>query len=441
MKPTTPDSFPHNLDAEKAVLGAILVRNEAMADVVDRLLPQHFYREAHQIVYSNMIALDAQAKPIDLVTLRAALGNAGKLDTCGGPAYIARLMDGVPRSTDAGHYADLVKTAAFRREAMQLGERLRADAADLHGDLDTRELLQQHAQALLDLACDQQPDTFVAADVLMHETFAEIERIHANERTGVPTGFRDLDRMTGGFRPGDLIVIGGRPSMGKTAEAIGHAVAAGKASCTVAFFSLEMSCRELGLRMVTSEARIDAHRLRERKLRDEEYSRLTAALGRIEPLPIKTDDAASLTVADVRARARRLKAQHGLGLIVIDYLQLLASPPGKRYENRNLEIAAMSRALKALAKELAVPVIVLSQLNRDVDGRADHRPMLSDLRDSGAIEQDADLVLFPFRPEHYDQTPENAGVVELIIAKQRNGPTGIVELRWLAHCTRFEDAA
>ena len=429
-------SLPHNLEAERSVLGAILIHNDTFNQAAELLDSDDFYREAHRRVFDKMVDLNERGEAIDLVTLKDELGRSGDLDRVGGPAYIAGLVDGVPRSTHVGHYARIVKEKSTLRNLIFASNRIletaysTEDAADL--------ILDQAEQEIFSIADDNIHTGFVPLRDLVQGSFATIEKLqeHKGLVTGVPSGFVDIDALTSGFQPSDLTIIAGRPSMGKTAFVLNIAQHLGvKTDMTIGFFSLEMSKEQLFLRMLTTEAEVDSHKFRGGFLGERDYGQLSAALGRLSEAKVFIDDSASIGVLEMRAKARRLMSEHGLHLLVVDYLQLMQGRG--RFDNRTQELASISRSLKALAKELNVPVLALSQLSRAPEGRADRRPVLSDLRESGALEQDADVVMFIYREEQYDPRPENENLAEIIIGKQRNGPTGVVKLAFLKQCTRF----
>jgi replicative DNA helicase len=389
-----------------------------------------------------MVALSERNEPIDLITLREELMRAGKLDDIGGAAYITRLVDGVPRSTNVTHYANIVKEKSTRRALIFQANAIVDSAYD--GDLDTDEVMDDAERRIFQVADKRIRAGFVPLSDLVRDSFATIEKLQAHKGlvTGVPTGFTELDEMTSGLQPGDLVIVAARPSMGKTSYVLNiaqHCATQHDSPMTVGFFSLEMSKEQLFMRMLTGEARIDAHRFRSGYLNEKDYGRLSHALGTLAEARVYIDDTASIGVLEMRAKARRLQAEHGLHLLIIDYLQLMSGRG--RFDNRQQEIASISRSLKGLAKELRCPVIALSQLSRAPESRSDHRPQLSDLRESGSIEQDADLVMFIFRPSVYekDKTPETENLAEIIIAKQRNGPIGTVNLAFLSQYTRFEN--
>ena len=430
--------LPHNLEAERSVLGAILIRNEALNHAAELIDSRDFFREAHRIIFDKMVLLSERGQAIDLVTLKDELARSSQLDAVGGPAYVASLVDGVPRSTNVEHYARIIKEKSTLRSLIFAASRILTNAyeAELEPDL----LLDESERAIFEIADNRVRAGFVPLRDLVHESFDTIEKLqeHKGLVTGVPTGFVDLDERTSGLQPSDLIIVAARPSMGKTSFTLNVAQHVGtKTEMTVGFFSLEMSKEQLFMRLLTSEARIDAHRFRGGFLSEKDYGRLSLALGTLAESRVFVDDSASIGVLEMRAKARRLKAEHGLHLLVVDYIQLMQGRG--RFDNRQQELAAISRSLKGLAKELHVPIVALSQLSRAPDARADHRPQLSDLRESGALEQDADLVLFIYREDQYERKEETEGVAEIIIGKQRNGPTGTVKLAFIKEFTRFEN--
>ena len=437
-------TLPHNLEAERSVLGAILLHNDAFnlaAEVIDS---RDFFREAHRRIFDKMVKLSERGDAIDLVTLKEELGRSGDLEEVGGPAYITALVDGVPRSMNIEHYARIIKEKATLRSLIFSANKILASAYEAEEEADT--ILDQAEHAIFAIADDKVRDGFVSLRDLARGSLDTIEKLHARKElvTGVPSGFTDLDEMTSGFQSSDLIIVAGRPSMGKTSLVLNVAQHVGtKTDLTVGMFSLEMSKEQLFLRMLTAEARIDAHRLRGGFLGERDWGRLSQAIGTLSETKIFVDDTPSIGVLEMRAKCRRLAAEHGLNLVIVDYIQLMQGRG--RFENRTLELASISRSLKGLAKELSVPIVVLSQLSRAPESRADHRPQLSDLRESGALEQDADVVIFIFREDQYvdrSQPPTDAqGVAELIVGKQRNGPTGVVKLAFIREFTRFENLA
>src|SRR5437667_1711873 len=436
-------TLPHNLEAERSVLGAILLHNDAFnlaAEVIDS---GDFFRDAHRRIFDKMVTLSERHGAIDLVTLKDELGRAGELDEVGGPAYIAALVDGVPRSMNVEHYARIIKEKATLRNLIFSANKILATAYE--GEEDADVILDQAEHAIFAIADDNVREGFVSLRDLAQGSLETIEKLHARKEliTGVPTGFTDLDEMTSGLQPSDLIIVAARPSTGKTSLVLNIAQHVGtKTDLTVGLFSLEMSKEQLFLRMLTAEARIDAHRLRGGFLGERDWGKLSQAIGTLSESKIFIDDTPSIGVLEMRAKCRRLAAEHGLNLVIIDYVQLMQGRG--RFENRTLELASISRSLKGLAKELRVPIVLLSQLSRAPESRSDHRPQLSDLRESGALEQDADVVVFIYREDLYadkNQPTEAQGVAELIIGKQRNGPTGIVKLAFIREYTRFENLA
>ena len=438
----TPDrTLPHNLEAEKCVLGAILIDNHQFNAAAEFIDDRDFFRDAHRRIWNKMVVLSERGDAIDLVTLKDELARSAELDEVGGPAYIAGLTDGVPRAANVEHYAKIVKEKATLRNLIHASKKILTSAYEAEEAPD--ELLDAAEKQIFEIAEDRIREGFVPLSTLVNNSFSTIEKLqqHKGLVTGVPTGFADLDEMTSGLQPSDLILVAARPSMGKTSLVMNMAQHVGtKTGMTVGVFSLEMSKEQLFMRMLTSEAGIDAHRFRGGFLAEKDYARLSQALGVLHDAKVFIDDTASIGVLEMRAKARRLMAQHGLHLLIIDYVQLMQGRG--RFESRQQEVAAISRALKGLAKELNIPVVALSQLSRAPEGRSDHRPQLSDLRESGSLEQDADVVMFIHRQEMYDREntkPEDQGIAELIIGKQRNGPTGTVTLTFLKQFTRFEN--
>jgi replicative DNA helicase len=429
--------LPHNLEAERSVLGAILIHNDAFNQAAEVLNPRDFFRDAHRRIFEKMVQLSERGHAIDFVTLKEELSRTGELDEVGGPAYIAALVDGLPQATNIEYYARIVREKSTLRNLIFSANKILANAYE--AEQEPNQILDDAEQAIFAIAEDRVRAGFVSMRALAHASFETIERAHEHKQlvTGVPSGFADLDELTAGFQPGDLVIIAARPSVGKTALALNVAQHVGtKTARTVGIFSLEMSKEQLFLRMLTSEARIDSHRLRTGFLVESDWGRLSHALGTLSEARIFIDDTPGIGVLEMRAKARRLTAEHGLDMLIVDYIQLMQGRG--RFENRTLELASISRALKGLAKELNVPVIVISQLSRAPEARSDHRPLLSDLRESGALEQDADVVILLFRADQYpDSKPEDEHVAELNVAKQRNGPTGVIRLAFLRQETRF----
>jgi replicative DNA helicase len=435
-------TLPHNLEAEKCVLGAILINNQAFNQAAEVIDAQDFFRDAHRRIFEKMVGLTDRSEPVDLVTLKDELSRTSELDEVGGPAYIAALTDGVPRSANIEYYARIVKEKSTLRRLIQSANDVLVRAYDAEEDADDQ--LDEAERSIFQIAEHRLRVGFVPLSELVGSSYQIIEKLqeHKGLVTGVPSGFVDLDELTSGFQKSDLVIVAARPSMGKTSFVLNVALHCGiEAGKTVGVFSLEMSKEQLFIRMLTSEARIDAHRFRGGFLSDTDYERLAAASARLHDAKVFIDDSPAVGILEMRAKARRLKLEHGLDLLVVDYLQLMQGRG--RFDNRQQELASISRALKILAKELDVPIIALSQLSRAPEARGDHRPQLSDLRESGALEQDADVVLFIFREEMYAQEaerkPEVEGIAEIIVGKQRNGPTGTTRLAFLKQYTRFEN--
>jgi replicative DNA helicase len=435
-------TLPHNLEAERSVLGAILLHNDAFnlaAEVIDS---PDFFRDAHRRIFDKMVSLNERHHAIDFVTLKEELSRAGEIDEVGGPAYVASLADGVPRATNVEYYARIVKEKATLRNLIFAANKILTNAyeADQESDL----ILDEAESSIFAVADDRLKAGFVPMHQLVKDSFPKIEQLFEQKRliTGVPTGFVDLDEMTRGLQGGDLVIVAARPSMGKTSLVLNIAQhVAVQPDHTVGFFSLEMSKESLFLRLLTSEAQIDSHRLMSGAIGQKDYGRISHALETLSAMSLFIDDTANIGVLEMRAKARRLQAEHRLSLLVVDYIQLMSGRG--RFENRTLELASISRSLKGLAKELSVPIVVLSQLSRAPESRSDHRPQLSDLRESGALEQDADVVVLIYRDDAYNRDPNSpdAGTAELIVAKQRNGPTGTVRLAFLREQTRFANLA
>jgi len=437
-------TLPHNLEAEKCVLGAILIDNPSFNQAAEVIGSDDFFRDAHRRIFEKMIGLSERSQPIDPVTLKDELTRSGELDEVGGPAYVASLTDGVPRSANVEFYAKIVKEKSTLRKLIQSANDVLVRAYDAEEDADN--LLDEAERSIFQIAENRMRSGFVSLAELVDGGWKQLEKLqeHTGNVTGVPTGFVDLDEMTSGFQKADLVIVAARPSMGKTSLVLNMALHCGiEAGRTAGVFSLEMSKEQLFMRMLTSEARVDAHKFRGGFLGEQDYARLVSAFARLHDAKVFIDDSPSIGILEMRAKARRLKMEHGLDMLVIDYLQLMQGR-GK-FDNRQQELASISRSLKILAKELEIPIIALSQLSRAPEGRSDHRPQLSDLRESGALEQDADVVMFIYREEMYpvegQVPPEAEGVAELIIGKQRNGPTGTVRLVFLKQYTRFENFA
>ena len=433
---------PHNIEAEQSILSAILIENNTLPEVLEILSDQDFYREAHRKIFKAMVELFEKNEPADLVTLTNLLKERGQLGSLGGASYLAELVDTVPMAVNAAHYAKIVQEKASLRRLIEQAASITTRCFEDKGDVE--EILDFAERSIFDISENKiKPSFYVLGDILT-ETYKAVEEAYENKVlvTGVPTGFRGLDEKTSGLQPGDLIVIAGRPSMGKTALALNIARNASlETGEPAAIFSLEMSKEQLSLRMLSAEARIDSSRMRGGFLSERDLARINRAAGALYDIPIYIDDSPAISALEIRAKTRRMKMDKGVGLVVIDYLQLMRGRASA--ERRDLEISEISRSLKALAKELNLPVVALSQLNRKVEDRTNKRPVLSDLRESGAIEQDADVILFIYRDEvyHKEEDNPNKGIAELILAKQRNGPIGAVKLAFLETYTRFEDLA
>jgi replicative DNA helicase len=429
---------PQNLEAETSVLGAVLLENEALNRVLEILKEDDFYREAHRRIFSAILHLYEHSEPVDLITLSEVLKTRGDLDAVGGVEYLNSLVNGVPTAANISYYAKIIKEKAILRKLINRATEIVSQSYSNSGDVD--EFIDQAERTIFEISEDRVRPSFYPIKDLIKSSFKTIERLYEKRQliTGVPTGFQRLDELTSGLQPADLIIIAGRPSMGKTAFALNIAQHASvRATTPAAIFSLEMSKEQLALRMLCSEAKVDAHRLRGGFLSEADWPKLTRAAGSLSEAPLFIDDTPGLSALEMRAKARRLKIEHNLGLVIVDYLQLMRGRASA--DSREQEISDISRSLKALAKELSIPVIALSQLNRRVEERGDKRPQLSDLRESGAIEQDADVILFLYRDEVYNKSEENRGKAEIIIGKQRNGPTDKVDLAFLDKYTRFEN--
>ena len=433
---------PQNLEAEESVLGAMLLSSTAIGAVTEILDASDFYRESHAIVYRASLALWGKGEPVDAITLTNELEERGELERVGGTARVAELAALVPATSNVEHYARIVKETATLRALIRAGQEIARLGQDRPGD--TVDLVDRAEQIVFDLSQQRVTGDFSHIESLLKESFERITHLYESgvDLTGTPSGFRDLDRLTSGFQPGNLIILAARPSMGKSALALCIAANLGvRQNKPVALFTLEMSKSEVTQRMMCSEAKVESNRLRSGKLAPDDWPRLTAACDKLMKAPIWVDDTGSITMMELRSKARRLKSrQPELGLIVVDYLQLMTS--GGNSENRVQEVSQISRNLKVLARDLDVPILALSQLSRAVEQRTDKRPLLSDLRESGTIEQDADLVFFVYRDEYYNQEDSEAqGIAEVILAKHRNGPTDALKLSFLKRYAKFADLA
>ncbi|HXX80940.1 MAG TPA: replicative DNA helicase [Thermodesulfovibrionales bacterium] len=427
---------PQNIEAEQSILGAILLENEALTKALEILSPEDFYRESHRRIFNVMLDLFDRNEAIDLITVTDALKRGNDLDAVGGVTYLSSLVTQVPTSANVRYHSKIVKEKALLRALLMSATEIAARVYE--SSLEADEMVDHAERIIFDISDKRTKTSFYTLKDVIKSSFEMIEHLYDKKEaiTGVPSGFGDLDALTTGFQPGDLVVIGGRPSMGKTALGLNIAQHVGlEMREPVAIFSLEMSKEQLALRMLCAEAMVDSNSVRKGFIRKEDWHKLTSAAGKLAEAPIFIDDSSSTTVLEMRAKARRLKMEHGgLSLVIVDYLQLMRSRGG--FERREQEISEISRSLKGLAKELRVPVIALSQLNRGVEQRHDRRPTLADLRESGAIEQDADVIIFLYRDRVYNKE-NTSDRAEVIIAKQRNGPTSTVHLTFLSHCTRF----
>ncbi len=431
---------PQHIEAEQSVLGGILIENEAVNRVTEILDPDDFYRDAHRKIYNALLNLSERDEPADLITLTNELRKSDQLDSIGGASYLASLIDSVPTAANIEYYAKIVKEKAILRKLIQTSTEIITQGYEDRGDVEG--FLDEAERAIFEISEKRVRPSFYSIREIVKESFTTIEKLFKKKEavTGVPSGFKELDRMTAGFQPSDLIIIAGRPSMGKTAFCLDVAeYAAIGNKIPVAIFSLEMSKEQLVIRMLCSQANVEGTRLRTGYLNESDWPKLTIAAGNLSDAPIFIDDTAALSALELRAKARRLKSEHGLGMVIVDYLQLMRGRT--RVESRQQEISEISRSLKALAKELTIPVIAVSQLSRKTEERTGNRPQLSDLRESGAIEQDADLILFIYRDEVYNRSEDNPnrGKAEVIIGKQRNGPIGKIDLAFLDKFTTFKD--
>jgi replicative DNA helicase len=438
--PTVP---PQNLDAEESVLGAMMLSPGAIAAVSEILASdgREFYRESHAKIYRAALALYGKGEPVDAITLVDELDERGELEDVGGKVRIHELAALVPAAANAGHYARIVHESATLRGLIHVGGEIARLGWERPGD--TTELVDRAEQILFELSQQRAKGEFTHIEVLLKESFERITALYESgaDVTGVPSGFRDLDRITSGFQEGNLIIVAARPSMGKSGLALCVAAnLAVRAATPVALFTLEMSKSEVTQRLMCSEAKVESQRLRTGKLAAEDWPRLTAACDKLAKAPIYVDDTGSITMMEIRSKARRLKQRHpNLGLIIVDYLQLMTS--GTTAENRVQEVSQISRSLKVLARDLEVPILALSQLSRAVEQRHDKRPILSDLRESGSLEQDSDIVIFIYRDEYYNDESDQQGLAEIHVAKHRNGPTDTVKLSFLRRYAKFSDLA
>jgi replicative DNA helicase len=432
---------PHNIETEESLLGAMLLSKDAIATAVETVAGADFYKPAHAHLFEAIVTLYGAGEPVDPTTVAEALRRAGVLDGLGGKQAVLRIQVGTPAASNAAFYARIVADHALLRRLVAIG----GEIAELGYTLpdDVTEVLDRAESLVFDVANRRQTTSLRGIHATLQDSLAHLEALFERDgqTTGVPTGFRDLDEVLLGWQPSNLIVVAARPGQGKTAFALGTAThAALEVKKPVVFFSMEMGYLELTQRILAAEAGVDSRLLRTGRIPETDWSRISRAVGRLAEAPLFIDDNPHLTVMDMRAKCRRLKAQHGdLGLVVVDYLQLMSTP--KKGENRQVEVSELSRGLKVLARDLDVPVLALSQLNRSLEYRADKRPMLADLRESGALEQDADIVAFIYRDDTYNPDSSEKGLAEIIVAKHRNGPTAKIRLAFLDHLTRFSDLA
>jgi replicative DNA helicase len=428
---------PQNIEAEQAVLGAIFLEPSSLTVATEILIPEDFYRASHQKIFNAMLKLNDDGKVVDLVTVTEELAAAKLIEDTGGVSYLSELASSVPTAANIEYYARIVEEKSLLRRLIRTATEIASDGYSREDEVEA--LLSEAEKNILAVAQRKNAGSFHNIKDVLVRTYDNIEEMHnrVGEITGISTGFAELDRMTAGFQRNDLIIVGARPSVGKTAFALNIAAnVATKTGENVAIFSLEMGAEQLVMRMLCSEGNIDAQRLRTGSLTDDDWGKLTMAMGSLSNSGIFIDDTPGVRISDIRSKCRRLQQEHGLGMILIDYLQLILGS-GRSGENRQQEVSEISRSLKQLARELKVPVIALSQLSRGVEQRQDKRPMMSDIRESGSIEQDADIVAFLYRDDYYDKESENKNIIEIIIAKQRNGPTGTVSLAFVKEYNKF----
>ena len=429
---------PQNLEAEQSVLGGMLLSKNAIADVVEVLRSNDFYKPAHGTIYDVVIDLYGRGDPADVVSVMAELTRQGQLERAGGGPYLHTLVSTVPTAANAGYYAHIVAEQAILRRLVEAGTRIVQLGYSNRGDVD--DTVDRAQQAIFEVTERRTSEDYIALGQLLQPTLDEIEAIGGRDGTmaGVPTGFADLDALTNGLHPGNLVIIAARPAVGKSTMGLDIArCAAIKNGMPAAIFSLEMSRNEITMRLLSAEARVNLQHMRTGRMSDDDWSRLARRMGEVAEAPLYIDDSPNLTMMEIRAKARRLRQRHNLQLIVVDYMQLMSSP--KRVENRQQEVSEISRSLKLLAKELEIPVVAISQLNRSPEQRADKRPQLSDLRESGSLEQDSDVVILLYREDLFERESPRAGEADFIVAKHRNGPTGTVTVAFQGHYSRFVD--
>ena len=449
------NQMPHNNEAEQSVLGAIIIDPQLIGETQGVLLPESFYRGAHQHIFRAMMHLSEENSEIDVVTLMDQLTSEGTLSEAGGPQYLAELASNVPTTRNIEYYREIVYKLAAKRNLIRVADQIAKDGYDSELELD--DILSDAERKILELASTRESEGFKDIRDVLGQVYENAEELDQNsgQTPGIPTGYRDLDQMTAGFNRNDLIILAARPSVGKTAFALNIAqkVATHESNYTVGIFSLEMGADQLATRMICSSGNVDSNRLRTGTMTEEDWNRFTVAVGKLSRTKIFIDDTPGIRITDLRSKCRRLKQEHGLDMIVIDYLQLIMGSGSRMSDNRQQEVSEISRTLKAIARELECPVIALSQLSRGVEQRQDKRPMMSDIRESGSIEQDADIVAFLYRDDYYNRedgeedddggmepvTNDDNGEIEVIIAKQRNGPTGTVKLHFMKQYNKFTD--
>jgi replicative DNA helicase len=429
---------PQSVEAEQSVLGSVLLDKDAIIKIADLISPDDFYRDDHKNIYMAMLSLFEKRMPIDVVTISDELENKGQFEAVGGATYLTTLVNSVPTASHITHYAEIVQQKATLRRLLSAANRITSLGYDEDGDMSS--VLDQAEQSLFAVSQKYLKQNFIPIREILSDTFERIDELHKNKGVlrGVPTGFRDLDGVLSGFQDSDLIIIAARPSMGKTAIVTNIAAhAAIKEKRAVGFFALEMSRDQLADRLISLESGVDSWKIRTGQLSDEDFPKIGYAMGTLSEASLYIDDSPSLNIMEIRSKCRRLQMEHGLDLVVVDYLQLMEGRSRGGENNRVQEISEISRSLKTLARELNVPVVALSQLSRAVEARPDKRPMLSDLRESGSIEQDADVVIFIYRDDYYHKDSERKGITELLVRKHRNGPIGDVELMFIPEQTRF----
>jgi replicative DNA helicase len=427
-------SLPQNIEAEQCVIGSMILDKNSIGEATEVLRSEDFYRENHKLIYSAIMELFQKDIPVDMITLIEHLRSTEKLEGSGGITYISELCNSIPSTANLHSYIEIVKNKAVLRRLIKSSNEIIDDSYSQQDDVS--KVLDSAEKRIFDIAQNKSTSDFESLSTVLERGFSEIERLYNNkgEVTGVPSGFPELDEKTSGFQSGDMVLIAARPSMGKTTFALNLAeYAALRSAKSIVIFSLEMSKEQLAYKLLCSEANVDMLKLRTGNLEDSDWDNIARASGPLAEAKIYIDDTAGLSVMEMRSKCRRIKIEHGIDMIVIDYLQLMSGSG----ESRQQEVSEISRSIKALAKEMQCPVIALSQLSRAPEQRTDHRPMLSDLRESGSIEQDADLVMFLYRDEYYNKETEDKNVAECIIAKQRNGPTGTVKLAWLGQFSKF----